>query len=144
MTHQSHKSAQLGPRTLQRRSEYGRRKRVLDDAARRDIITVPAIVVQVRAQTELNRRDRAARTAGGPGDRMKSTALERLHTYRTQNYYRGQDHNFRTPITVAQARSIRRRATRTELLGLMGRGLARPAELRTYAPTEAEIGAWAA
>src|SRR3954470_17270914 len=111
MTHHPRKS-RFGPRTLQRLVEYTRRKRMLDDAARRDIITIPTIVVQVRAQTELNRRDRAARTAGGPGDRMKSTALERLHTYRTQNYYRGQDHNFRTPITVAQARSIRRRATR--------------------------------
>lgn len=128
-----------GPRTLQRLSEYGRRKQALDRAERADIVLVPKMIVQVRAAAELNRRDRAERERGlgpkGTSDTQEWNPQRRLGAYRLQNGL--------APLTVAQARNLRRRATRTELLELMGRALAGELELRTYRPTPAEIDAWA-
>jgi hypothetical protein len=131
MTHQPQKARPIGPRTLQRLVEYTRRKRMLDDAERRGIVTIPAIIVQVRAQTELNRRDRAERTRGGPGTARAWNPERRLGAYRLQNGL--------APLTVAQARNLRRRATRSELLELMGHDLVTPAEL--YGPVRQS---WAA
>lgn len=67
MTHHKNRSTVPGPRRLQRRAETGRRMDAIRRAADKDIVTVPAIIVQVRAQTELNARDKAERMRGGPG-----------------------------------------------------------------------------
>lgn len=104
MTHHKNRSAVPGPRRLQRRAETGRRMDAIRRAADKDIVTVPAIIVQVRAQTELDARDKAERMRGGPGDRAPFTTAERLERY-GRTHPRG--------LTTAQARQVRRKSRPT-------------------------------
>lgn len=105
--------------------------------------TPHATILAARAATALNARDKAERLKGGAGDTHRFSSIQRLAVYRSQNYFRGQDTSSRGgPLTIAQARQLRRKATRAELVEIVSKGLASTTELRTYPITEAERGEW--
>lgn len=107
--------APVGSRTSQRRAQYVARCAELVDRARAATITgepyegpLNPTVAAVRAQTELNARDRAARRLGGPGVEPLTYEARRAR-YARQNYWRGQDHTSGGgPLTIAQKRQLRR------------------------------------
>jgi hypothetical protein len=107
--------APIGPRTRQRRAEYVARCALLLERARAATISGEAYegplnptVAAVRAQTELNERDRASRRFGGPGVEPL-TYEQRRARYARQNYWRGQDHTSSGgPLTIVQKRQLRR------------------------------------
>jgi hypothetical protein len=151
MTHHPRRADTPGPRRLQRLQEYRERlfvlrSRVLEaTAAGRDRpdSTPHATILAARAATATSARDKAERLKGGDGDTYKLSPIARLANYRRQNYWRDRDALSRGgPITIAQARQVRRNATRAELVEIVSRGVASTAELRTYPITEAERGAW--
>ncbi len=151
MTHHPRRTDEPGPRRLALLTAYAERRYALVSKARhaaalgldRPDSTPHATIVAARAATALNARDRAERLKGGAGDTYPMSSMQRLATYRNQNYFRGQDTSSRGgPLTIAQARQLRRKAKRAELVEIVSKGLASTAELRTYPITEAERGAW--
>lgn len=97
MTHHKNRNPVPGPRRLQRRAETGRRMDAIRRAADKGIVTLPAIIVQVRAQTELNARDRAERMKGGPGG--------------TRSTYEQARARYGTKLTPRQQRALMRHST---------------------------------
>jgi hypothetical protein len=145
MTHHRNRSGTVGPRRAMLQAKYRRRRQIMAEAPE-GFVQVPAIILAARSATRQSAIDKAKRRAGGSGTAPKMTAERRVHVYRLQNYYRGQDASGSRggPLTVAQARSIRRNATRAELVTLVAKGLATTQELRTYPITEDEKSAWLA
>lgn len=94
MTHHKNRGPVPGPRRLQRRAEASRRMDAVRRAADKNIVTLPPIIVQVRAQTELNARDRAARMKGGPGG--------------TPSTYEQARARYGSKLTIRQARALMR------------------------------------
>jgi hypothetical protein len=141
MTHHPRKATQVGPRTRERLEAYRLRlavlrQRVVDAVQagypKPDTSPMNNMIHIVRSQTRQAEQDRARRAFLLPGSHAL-TPTNRLETYRAQNFRAGS----RT-LTVAQARQIRRKAKRAELVELVGRGQATTAELRTWPITEFE------